>query len=324
MAVPELSVVVPSHFRPLRLRWLLNALEAQGLDGSLWEVIVGHDAGPETSAVLASHGLAAAGRLREAVSPVPVGQSVPGLNRNSAWRLARGTHVVFTDDDCFPPSDWLARVRAAIARRPEAVIQGPVHADPAEQAMLRSPYPRTQHFDDVPRPWGETANIVYPRALLESLGGFLEDLLICEDTDLVMRAVAAGAPYVGDATMWTNHAIDEAGLLDQLRGARRWAGLAEYTRRVPQYRELLFARVFWKESHFRLLVALAGGGLAVSTRRPAGFLLLAPWIAARPFRGGGLRGRLRHLSELPGWALIDLAEIAVLARASVAARTPVL
>ena len=33
---PEIAVVVPSHDRPLRLRWLLNALEEQTLDRSRW------------------------------------------------------------------------------------------------------------------------------------------------------------------------------------------------------------------------------------------------------------------------------------------------
>src|SRR6478672_2900983 len=61
----ELSVIVASHDRPLRLRWLLNALEAQTLDRALWEVVVGHDsAGPETEELLTTHPLAQAGVLR--------------------------------------------------------------------------------------------------------------------------------------------------------------------------------------------------------------------------------------------------------------------
>jgi hypothetical protein len=62
---PELSVVVASHNRPLRLRSLLNALGRQTLERSLWEVIVCHDSGGgETERVLAGHPLAADETLR--------------------------------------------------------------------------------------------------------------------------------------------------------------------------------------------------------------------------------------------------------------------
>src|SRR2546421_2918739 len=40
---PELSVAVATHERPLRLRWLLNALDEQTLDRSLWEVVVAYE-----------------------------------------------------------------------------------------------------------------------------------------------------------------------------------------------------------------------------------------------------------------------------------------
>ena len=43
MSPPDVSVVVPSHARRLRLRWLLNALEEQTLAPERFEVIVVHD-----------------------------------------------------------------------------------------------------------------------------------------------------------------------------------------------------------------------------------------------------------------------------------------
>ncbi|MDQ3936983.1 MAG: glycosyltransferase family 2 protein, partial [Actinomycetota bacterium] len=62
---PDIAVVVPSHDRPLRLRWLLNALEEQTLAPGRFEVIVAHDSrDPETEALLRDHPLAAGGTLR--------------------------------------------------------------------------------------------------------------------------------------------------------------------------------------------------------------------------------------------------------------------
>ena len=73
---PELSVVVPSHNRPLRLRWLLNALETQSLDPEKFEVVVVHDSGPETDELLETHPLSGAGRLRS--ERIPPGTGKPG------------------------------------------------------------------------------------------------------------------------------------------------------------------------------------------------------------------------------------------------------
>ena len=42
---PAASVVIASHGRPLRLRWLLNALEEQTLPRAEWELIVVQYAG---------------------------------------------------------------------------------------------------------------------------------------------------------------------------------------------------------------------------------------------------------------------------------------
>ncbi|MDQ6605104.1 MAG: glycosyltransferase [Actinomycetota bacterium] len=323
MQRPELSVVVASHDRPLRLRWLLNALAAQSLDPDRWEVVVGHDsAGPETEALLAEHPLARRGSLRS--RGLPPGTAPPGANRNAALALARGTTIVFTDDDCRPPEGWLAAVIEASHHHAGAIIQGPVAPDPDEAVMLRSPFPRTQSFSAVPRPWAECANIIYPKALLERLGGFAQDMYTGEDTELSRRALAAGARIVGDERMLTYHAVEEGTAGDAVRGAPRWGDLALLIHRHPELRSELFLRVFWKREHALLLLAALGTGLSLRGgldggrrwRSPAGLLLALPWALQRNAHGRGVRGQARALVALPGWAAIDLAEIVVLARAS--------
>ena len=105
---PLISVAVASHDRPLRLRWLLNALEEQTLAD--FEVIVAHDSGPETEELLRTHPLASDGRLRHlSFRPGPG----PAEKRNAAWMAARAPLIAFTDDDCRPPADWLERLAAA-------------------------------------------------------------------------------------------------------------------------------------------------------------------------------------------------------------------
>ena len=225
-------MVVPSHDRPLRLRWLLNALADQTLSRERFEVLVGHDsAGTETAELLATHPLAQAGILRS-VAHAP-GSSPPGRNRNAAWRLARAPVIAFTDDDCRPPPEWLERALAASARHSGAIVQGATRPDPAE-ATIRAyaPYVSTQSIAP-PRPWAQACNIIYPIDVLEAAGGFPEDMYVGEDTALVERARAAGVEYVGAKEVITSHAIEERSLVQP--GARRLAlaGPAPLARTSP-------------------------------------------------------------------------------------------
>lgn len=310
-------MVVASHARPLRLRWLLNALDQQTLERALWEVVVCHDsAGPETDRVLAGHPLTARGTLR--FTSLPPGTAPPGANRNAALRLARAETVVFTDDDCRPPNEWLERVLAAAREHPGAVIQGPVDGDPDESAMRRSPFPRTQFIENVPRPWAECCNIVYPRELVERVGGFDETVLTGEDADLCARALATGASFVGDSRMLTFHAVDEGTLLDWVRDAGRWGDQARLVKRHPQLRSHFPLRYFWRPSHVWILATL--GALCVTRRSLVWGPFATRWALEHRF-SAGTHGRWRRLAALPGWAIIDLAEIVALARGSVRHRS---
>jgi GT2 family glycosyltransferase len=312
VAAPQLSVVVASHNRPMRLRRLLDALERQRLDRSLWEIVVCHDsAGSDTDRVLAGHPLAADGTLR--FTRLPSGTAPPGANRNAALRLARAPAVVFTDDDCRPPDDWLEHVLAAARAHPRAIVQGPVDGDPDERSMRLSPYPRTQYIAHVPRPWAECCNIVYPRELVERVGGFDETVYAGEDADLCARARAAGAALLGDQQMITYHAIEAGVVLDWVRDAGRWGDLARLVKRHPELRAGFPLRFLFRPSHGWMLAALVA--LALAPRKPVWALLGARWALEHRF-SAGVHGRLRRLALLPGWAVIDLAEIAALARGS--------
>ena len=301
----ELTIAVASHDRALRLRWLLNALEEQTLARERFEVVVCHDSGPETERLLAEH----------PVAPVAVrmepGTGSASRQRNAAWRAGSAPVVVFTDDDCRPPPDWLERMAAAVARHPGAVVQGAVRPDPVEEHLLAAAPHARSLLVDPPQPWGQCANIAYPRAVLERLRGFDESFARAgEDTDLVQRAVGAGVPYVGAPDALTYHAVAPYGLAGALRTLPRWAELARVVRRHPALRKRLALGVFWKASHAWLLAALVA--------RPA---LLGWALAARPRYGGSARGLARAVSELPGRAVVDLVEIAVLARGSLRERT---
>ena len=306
----EVSVVVPSHDRPLRLRWLLNALEEQTLDAGAFEVVVVHDSrGPGTEALLRSHPLSAAGRLRwKHLDP---GTGTPGRQRNVGWSMARTPLVAFTDDDCRPDADWLRELLAAARANPGALIQGRTQPDPYEAEVLKAPYARSLSVDP-PGPFAQTANMLYPREALERCDGFDERLHSGEDTDLALRARESGYAYEPAPAAVVYHAVEALSLPLALRVTRKWADLAHVVKRHPHMRELMTAGVFWRPSHPAFIAAAAG--LLASRRAPPAALLVLPYL--RMHVSGP-----RSVARLPGRAVVDAAEIVTCARGSIRHRT---
>ncbi|HEU4979340.1 MAG TPA: glycosyltransferase, partial [Solirubrobacteraceae bacterium] len=292
---PAVSVVVASHGRPLRLRWLLNALEEQTLREP-WEAIVVHDYdAPTARRILEAHALCAAGTLRAiAIEP---GTGSPSRQRNIGWRAASGELVAFTDDDCRPEPEWLERLLAVARCAPGRIVQGRVRAEPHEAAILAAPHVRTLWIDPVGR-YAQTANILYPRALLERLGGFDERAIAGEDVGLSLRARRAGVAIEGATEAIVNHAVESHTLPGIVRQNWKWRHLAYLVRRHPEFRRQMPLGLFWDAEHLRTTAALAG--LLGARRHPALLALAAPYaVRALGRRGPQPRRRALALAELP-------------------------
>lgn len=317
--VPTVAVAVATRDRPLRLRWLLNALAEQTIDGNEFEVLVAHDSRLiEIERLLATHPLASRGQLR--ALRFPAGTMLAGAKRNAAWQSTNAPLVLFTDDDCRPAPDWVAQALAAARASPEAVLQGVTAPDPDERAtLLGAPWVHTVSVDP-PTVWGETCNIGYPRGLLEALGGFDEGRRVAEDSDLAIRARVRGAPVIAVPQMRVYHAVEERPLSHAVRSAARWADMAWLAKRHPEVRREMWGRIWWAPEHAALAAALAG--VALAPRRRAASALVIPWLAlSLRHRGYGPRGIARSISELPGRAAIDAAGLLALARGSLRYRT---
>lgn len=314
------SIVVASHGRPLRLRWLLNALEDQTATEA-WELIVVHDYDAATAGrVLEDHPLAASGRLRHLA--IASGTGSPSRQRNIGWREASAGLIAFTDDDCRPDPGWLEALLEAARQAPGCVVQGRTRPDPLEGAILAAPHVRTLWIEPV-GPYAQTCNILYPRALLERLGGFDERAITGEDVDLSLRARVAGAAIVAAPAARVFHAVESHTLPGILRENLKWRHLAYLVRRHPQLRRQMPLGLFWDEEHLHAGLALAGG-LAARRYWPAAALAV-PWaVRTLERRGRGRPFPALALLELPGQACRQTAELVGLAAGSLRHGRPVL
>lgn len=320
MGAPDISVVVPSHGRRLRLWWLLHALEDQSVEATRFEVVVAHDyVDPDFLDALHGHPLARDGRLR--LIAIEPGTGRPSLQRNLGWRDARAPLIAFTDDDCRVDRNWLKSLLEAAALHPGAILQGRTRPDPLEDAVFAAPHHRSLDVDP-PTLHAQTCNIAYPRKLLERIGGFDESMPAAagEDVDLALRAKATGAVQVVAPGALVYHAVESFSLLDFIRMNRKWEHLPLVLRRHPELRGDCTLGIFWRPTHLELLLAL--GAIPLSRKSRGALLLAAPYLKrALNARGPRKRARLAAAIEFPGRVVVDTAEVATLIRGSVRYRT---
>jgi GT2 family glycosyltransferase len=316
MSAPAISVVIPTHRRETRLAFALEALAAQKFRGD-YEVVVVRSPATGPPHARAPEGLDARFLVAERASR-------PG-QRNAGIAAARADLIAFTDDDCRPAPGWLAALAGAAGEaEPERFVCGRTLPDPDERHLLHG-LARSVTVDEL-GPWYPSCNLAFPRALLERLGGFDEEFVASsEDTDLALRAIAAGAEpaYAPEALVW--HAVLPQPLTAAVRdGWRRWWTAPLLFRRHPDHRAHLWRGVFFGRRHAELALLLAAAALA--RRRP--------WLAAAgavPYAAGfvdpagrGPRGAARAAIHLPARAIADAAVAAGLIRGSVRYRSPVI
>lgn len=174
----RVSVIVPTCRRADLLKRCLDALLAQTLDHSLFEIIVVDD-GPtsESRMLVEEHGQRELPRISYLEQHATRG---PASARNRGWRAAEGDLIAFTDDDCLPEPDWLKRGIGAF-RDGIAGVSGRV-------IVPCGPAPNDYERNTACIEQSEfvTANCFYRKTVLAEVGGFDERFTMAwrEDADL--------------------------------------------------------------------------------------------------------------------------------------------
>jgi glycosyltransferase involved in cell wall biosynthesis len=318
---PSIAVAVSTRNRATRLAGLLRALRAQTLDPAEFEVVIVDDASEDKTAELLQREAQAGGfNLSVIRHQTPSG---PATGREEAWRASTAQTVAFTDDDCEPSPGWLATGLEAIARNPDGFVQGRTEPIEAERPLM-GPFSRTIEVTGLD-PNFHTCNILYPRRLLEEIGGFDTDAFGVdpggEDADLAWRAIAAGAHPTFEPGLLVHHAVNQLGPAGKLAVAARWAAPMRAYARHPELRRRVFhGWLFWKREHYWLARAL------VALVLPRRLWALRAWLVLPYVRSVLARGRLhgRTIELAPFFAVHDLVELVTVARGGIRAGSPML
>lgn len=192
------SVVIPTYERPEALVETVSSVCDQTADE--YEILIVDD-GSESQAQ--SNALA----KTESHQRVTVFRSQgngPAAARNLGWRASSGEFVLFTDDDCLVPQNWVERLTTEF--EPEVgAVGGPLvpAATVSEKPVARLHQYRNRSVYDLGDepivggaevPMGGTANIAYRREALAAVNGFDETFPTAagEDADLQQRVADAG------------------------------------------------------------------------------------------------------------------------------------
>jgi len=276
MAAPRISVVVPTHGRPVQLTRCVAGLLAQRLPPDVgFEVLIVDD-GSDPAVTLP--------KPDPRVTILRQPQAGPAAARNTGVGEARGELVAFIDDDCEADGDWLAALWAAHRRAPGCGYGGRVTNRLtanrySETSQLMLTFLR-DYYQVVP---GEgrfftSNNLAFERAGLMAAGGFdaRHTRAAGEDRELCDRWVDGGGRIL---------IVDDA---------------------VVAHAHELTAGRFWRQ-HFNYGRG-AWGFRNARLERGADRVRVEPWRFYRdlvwyPVRTHGLRG-------LPMSALVAVAQLA--------------
>jgi glycosyltransferase involved in cell wall biosynthesis len=321
-------VIIPARDSASTLERTLEAVAHQEFEGT-YEVIVVDDGSRDKTAEIA--------RRYEPLVTLISGEGCGGAGaaRNQGARASHASVLAFTDADCLPTPQWLARGLQQL--EDVGLVQGRVRPDPA---VDRTPFDRSLSVDG-DNGFYQTANLLVRRSVFDDAGGFRDWALerkpwwrlsnngrasgrterpIGEDTlfGWTARRQGARSAFAQDAVV--HHVVLPGSLhgaiVDRWNWTTKMPGLAWF---VPELRKQTFyGRWFFSKrtAQFDLAVAaVIAAGLCRRTRLLLAALPYAHHIldeaASYPRRdeprATAMRRRATHLLGAPVLDLVSLA-----------------
>lgn len=209
---PAVSLVVSTLGDAVDLDRLFDSLDAQTFRD--FDVVVVN----QNDADVLAHRLAAQRRSFPLTHLHTPGHRGASRGRNTGWRATRGRVVLFPDDNCWYPPDFLDNALATMAARGADVLTGRV-ADAAGRTILAACGPVAVRIDRA-SVWaaGIEWMTLVRREVIATIGGYDEAIGVGaatpwqagEGQDLLLRAIAAGFACWYDPAVYGHDVMWEA------------------------------------------------------------------------------------------------------------------
>ncbi len=182
---PLISVIIPAYNNGQFLREALSSVFAQGMSPEIEIIVVNDGSTDNTAEIIRGYG--------SSLIYVEQKNSGPAAARNAGVALAGGEYIAFLDaDDVWAPTKLEEQMRIFSLRPEAALVYCQFESFGQSYDVGASPWPKKVYsgrlFDKllvesfIPLP-----SVVIKTSVIRALGGFDEDLLTAEDTNLWIR-----------------------------------------------------------------------------------------------------------------------------------------
>ena len=293
----KISVVIPTFNRPKLLTKCLNALVAQSIPKSDFEVIVVSD-GPDNETLLALMPWLKKKKLNLFYDHTE--KKGPAAARNLGWLKAKAKLVAFTDDDCLPDKNWLAAFLSQYGDQ-----SGPV----AYTGQTRVPLPENPtdfELNTANLQYAEfiTANCASSKTALIGTGGFDERFKLAyrEDSDLQFKLLSQDIPIIHIPEALVVHPVRDAPWGISIKEQKKGCYDALLFRKFPTlYKNKIPVRPLWDYYAINLLWILLLLSFAIHNKQMlilslAGLIILLTELIIRRLKNS--KKSINHILEM--------------------------
>ena len=200
------SIIVPTHNRPDALMRCLSSLSLLDRQQLEIEIIVVDDGSDQSLQTLVNTSELDAQFIIQA-------NYGPAHARNAGAAAAKGSTLIFIDDDCTVDNAYVTKLANAVRQYPSAMIGGPVINQLQDNRLAESTQVLVTFLREVDRSadgsikFFSSNNLAVPRSEFIKMGGFDERLRLGEDREFCHRWRMGNRPiiYVPDAIVYHWH-----------------------------------------------------------------------------------------------------------------------
>lgn len=188
---PLFSIIIPTFNRSKQLVECLRSMVRLDYPVEKFEIIIVDDGG---SSVLKPHVDPFENELN--ITLLKQKNSGPASARNLGAKNSKGEILVFLDDDCIPPLNWLYVLEASLAEQPASIIGGKIVNKNTSniyaimsQLTLDFFYINNRNNENNPG-YISTCNLAVPKTIFNEIKGFNSKFRISEDREFCDRIIS--------------------------------------------------------------------------------------------------------------------------------------